>query len=95
MKKCPSCGYDNPNNDIRCPECGSFYSKIIEAIEEIVSDEEKHSLRGRYQRIINADNKKAAFNKEWQSVKAGIDKQGWLVIFVIFVFVFWLIAIVL
>lgn len=80
---------------MRCPECGSFYSKIIEMIDEVAADEEQNTLRGRYQRILHSGNIKQAALFEWKQIKAGLSKQAWFALFVIFVFVFALILTVL
>lgn len=92
MKKCPSCGHENNAADLRCPECGSYYSKIIELIEQEVADEEKNTWRGRYERIVSSGNIKQALLLEWAKLRAGLTKQAWFVLLVIFVFVFALIV---
>lgn len=95
MKQCPACGHERNNTDIRCPECGSFYSKVLELIEEEALDEEKSTLRGRCKRILNSGNIKKAVRAELDSIIAGLSKQALFTLFVIFAFVFALIITVL
>ena len=95
MKKCPSCGYESNNNDMRCPECGSFYSKVIEMIDEVAADEEQKTLRGRYRRLLDSDNIKQAVLIEWQQIKTELSIKAWFALFVIFAFVFALIITVI
>ncbi|MDO9103854.1 MAG: hypothetical protein Q7U57_02710 [Methylovulum sp.] len=95
MNLCPSCGHEHDNNAVRCPECGSFYSKIIEMIDAEAADEEKHTLRGRCKRILDSGDIKLALLQEWQQIKAGLSKQALFALFVIFAFVFALIITVL
>ncbi len=95
MKKCPSCGYESNNNDMRCPECGSFYSKVIEMIDEVAADEEQKTLRGRCRRLLDSDDIKQAILFEWQQIKTDLSTQAWFALFVIFAFVFALIITVI
>lgn len=95
MKQCPSCGHERNNTDIRCPECGRFYSRIIELIDQEAENEEKSTLRGRCKRILNSGNIKQELRVEWETIKAGLTKKAWFALFVIFVFVFALIITVL
>jgi len=95
MKHCPSCGHERNNNDMRCPECGRFYSRVIELIDEAAADEEKNTLRGRCQRILDSGNIKQALLLEWRQIRAGLSRQALFALFVIFAFVFALIITVL
>ena len=88
MNKCPSCGYERKAPDIRCPECGSFYSKIAELIAEEEDYEEKHSFRGRCLRILKADDIKQELRIELDQVIAGLTKKAIFTLFVIIAFVF-------
>lgn len=95
MKKCPTCGNESQNVAMRCPECGSFYSKIIELIDREAEDEEKNTLKGRCKRILGSDNIRQALLLELAQIKAGLSKQAKFTLFVIFVFVFALLITVL
>jgi uncharacterized membrane protein YvbJ len=95
MKKCPECGYVNANDTPRCPECGGFYSKIIQLIEQAAAEEESQTWRGRCQRIWSADNRKQAVKRELEQFKASLTVQAKLALWVIFAFVFALIVTVL
>lgn len=95
MKQCPACGHERNNTDIRCPECGRFYSKVLELIEEEALNEEKSTFRGRCKRILNSGNINQAMRAELASIIAGLSKKALFALFVIFVFVFALIITVL
>jgi uncharacterized membrane protein YvbJ len=95
MNKCPSCGHERKDSDMKCPECGSFYTKIAKLIAEEEANEEKHSFRGRCKRILNADDVKHELLVELDQVKAGLTKKGMFTIFVIIAFVFALVISVL
>ena len=95
MNKCPSCGHERKDSDLKCPECGSFYSKIAELIADEEANEEKHSFRGRCKRILYADDIKHELLVELNQVKAGLTKKAIFTIFVIIAFVFALILSVL
>lgn len=91
MPKCPSCGYENNITEMRCPECGSFYSKVIEMIAHEAADEELHTFRGQCKRILNSGNIKQSVLVELRKIKAGLSPKAKLSLFVIFAFVFALI----
>lgn len=95
MNKCPSCGHERNGRDMKCPECGGFYSKIDEILAEEEVYEEMHSLRGRCKRIINAGNVRQELLAELRSVKAGLSKKGLFTIYLIVAFVFALVVSVL
>ncbi|MCX7098682.1 MAG: hypothetical protein NTV43_12350 [Methylococcales bacterium] len=95
MSKCRSCGHELQDVSVKCPECGSFYSKIAELIAEEEANEEKHSLRGRCKRILSADDIKHELLLEWGQIKAGLTNKAIFTLFVIFAFVFALILTVL
>jgi len=88
MNKCPSCGHERKDSDMKCPECGSFYTKIAELIAEEEANEEMHSFRGRCKRILNADDIKHELLVELDQIKAGLTKKGMFALFVIIAFVF-------
>ncbi|MFZ2452145.1 MAG: hypothetical protein WAW36_16665 [Methylovulum miyakonense] len=92
MQKCPSCGYEADKQAMRCPECGSFYSKIIELIEQEAEDEARYRLKSRLRRVFQADNKKQAVKLEFEQLSAGLTLKAKLALWVIFVFVFALIV---
>lgn len=95
MNKCSVCGHERNDLDMKCPECGSFYSKIAEIIAEQEALEEMRTFRGRYKRILASDNVKQALLAELKQMWAGLTKTGVFALFVIFVFVFALIVSVL
>jgi len=88
MKKCPSCGFENQEPALRCPECGGYYSKVIELIDQAAAEEEKNTWPARYRRIIQSGNKKQALASEIRQIVGGLSGQAKLALFVIFVFVF-------
>ena len=95
MNKCPSCGYENNKNEMRCPECGSFYSKVIEIIAQEEADEELQTFRGQCKRILNSGNIKQELRAELERMKTGLTVKAKFSLFVIFVFIFALIVSVL
>jgi uncharacterized membrane protein YvbJ len=95
MNKCSVCGHERNNGDIKCPECGSFYSKIAEIIAEQEAQEEMQSFRGRCKRILNSGNVKRELLGELKLIRAGLTKKAMFALFVIFVFVFALVVSVL
>jgi uncharacterized membrane protein YvbJ len=95
VNKCSVCGHQRNDQDIKCPECGSFYSKIAEIIAEQEAQEEMQTLRGRCKIILNADDVKHALLAELKLIRAGLTKKGMFALFVIFVFVFALVVSVL
>ena len=88
MKECPSCGYRSLQEQMRCPECGAFYSKILELIEQEAEEEESDSLKGLCKRVLQADGKKEAIKIEWLKFKAGLTLKAKVALWVVFVFVF-------
>jgi len=95
MNKCSVCGHPRNNQDMKCPECGSFYSKIAEIIAEQEEQEEMRTFRGRCKRILASDDVKQALLAELKLIWAGLTKKGVFALFVIFVFVFALVVSVL
>ena len=95
MQTCPSCGHQRVKDEMRCPECGNFYSKIIELIEAEATAEENSTLKGCYKRIINSDNIKQALRDEFSAQWAGLSWRAKFTLFVIFAFVFALVVSVL
>ena len=88
MNKCPSCGHPRQDAEFRCPECGSFYTKIAELIAEEEEYEEQHSFRGRCKRILKAGDIKLALKTELEQVLAGLSKKAIFTLFVIVAFIF-------
>jgi hypothetical protein len=80
---------------MKCPECGSFYSKIAEIIAEQEAQEEMQTFRGRCKRILNSDDIKHELLAELKLTRSRLTNRGMLALFVIFVFVFALIVSVL
>ncbi len=95
MNKCSVCGHQRNDRDMKCPECGSFYSKIAEIIAEQEAEEEMQTFRGRCKRILNSGNVKHEMLAELRMMKEGLTKRGMFALFVIFVFVFALVVSVL
>jgi len=95
MNKCSVCGHDRNDRDLKCPECGSFYSKIAEIIAEQDAQEEMQSFRGRCKRILSSNDVKHELRAELKLIWEGLSKKGVFALFVIFVFVFALIVTVL
>lgn len=95
MKKCPACGHENPLDETQCPKCGRYYSKIIELLDQAAAEEEAQSFRGQCRRIFQADNVRLALKTELTRWWAGLGVRAKFTLFVIFVFVFALVASVL
>lgn len=95
MNKCPVCGHERNDRDIKCPECGNYYSKIAEIIAEQEAEEEMQTFRGRCKRILNSGDIKRELLEELALIKAGLTKKAMFALFVIFVFVFALVVSVL
>jgi uncharacterized membrane protein YvbJ len=95
MNKCSVCGHQRNERDIKCPECGSYYSKIAEIIAEQEAAEEMQTFRGRCKRILKSDDVKHELLAELKQIRAGLTKKGMFALLVIFVFVFALVVSVL
>jgi uncharacterized membrane protein YvbJ len=95
MNKCSVCGHERNDRDIKCPECGNYYSKIAEIIAEQEAEEEMQTFRGRCKRILNSGDIKHELLEELALIKAGLTKKAMFALFVIFVFVFALVISVL
>jgi uncharacterized membrane protein YvbJ len=95
MKKCPACGHENPLPETKCPKCGSYYSKIIELIDQEAAAEEEQSFRGQCRRILQSGNVKLALKVEVKRWWAGLGVHAKFTLFVIFAFVFALVVSVL
>ncbi|MGZ5075503.1 MAG: hypothetical protein ACXV9R_02685 [Methylobacter sp.] len=95
MNQCSVCGHERNDRDIKCPECGSYYSKIAEIIAEQEAQEEMRTFRGRCKRILKSGDIKHELLAELSQIKAGLTKKGIFALFVIFVFVFALVISVL
>jgi uncharacterized membrane protein YvbJ len=95
MNKCSVCGHERNDHDMKCPECGSYYSKIAEIIAEQEAQEEMQTLRGRCKRILNSGDIKHELLAELKLIRSGLTNRGMFALFVIFAFVFALIVSVL
>ncbi len=95
MNKCSVCGHERNDRDMKCPECGSFYSKIAEIIAEQEAQEEMQTFRGRCKRILNSGDVKHELLAELRLIRKGLTNRGMFALFVIFVFVFALVVSVL
>jgi len=95
VNQCSVCGHQRNDRDVKCPECGSFYSKIAEIIAEQEALEEMQTFRGRCKKILASDDVKQALLSELKLAWVGLTKTGVFALFVIFVFVFALVVSVL
>jgi uncharacterized membrane protein YvbJ len=95
MNKCSVCGHEGNQGEIKCTECGHFYSKIAEIIAEQEALEELQTFKGQCKRILRADDVKQALLTELKLIWMGLSTKGKFALFVIFVFVFALIVTVL
>jgi len=95
MSKCSVCGRQGNDGEMKCPECGNFYSKIAEIIAEQEAQEEMRTFRGRCKRILSSGDIKHELLAELKLIRAGLTKTGMFALFVIFVFVFALVVSVL
>lgn len=93
--KCPACGHERRGNDMKCPECGSFYSRITQIIAEQEEQEAMETFGGRWKRMRESGDIKQGLLAELEAFMQGLTKQGKFALFVIFVFVFALIVSVL
>jgi len=80
---------------MKCPECGSYYSKIAEIIAEQEAQEEMQTFRGRCKRILNSGDIKHELLAELKLIRSGLTNRGMFALFVIFAFVFALVVSVL
>jgi uncharacterized membrane protein YvbJ len=95
MNKCSVCGHERNDRDMKCPECGSYYSKIAEIIAEQEAQEEMQTFRGRCKKIFNSDDVKHELLAELKLIRSQLTNRGMFALFVIFVFVFALVVSVL
>lgn len=95
MNECSVCGHERNDRDMKCPECGNYYSKIVELIAEQEAEEEMRTFSGRCKRIFNSGDIKHELLEELALIKAGLTKKAMFALFVIFVFVFALVISVL
>lgn len=95
MNNCPSCGHQRQDASLTCPECGRFYSKIIELIEQEAAEEARWTWHSRWQRVIQASNRWNALRAEWQQITADWSKIVWFTLAIIALFLFALIVTVL
>ncbi len=95
MNKCPQCGRPRKKDDLKCPVCDCFYSKLDEILATDAAEKERKSLKGRLKSIINADNPKQSLYNELQDIKENTPRKTMFTFFVIFVFVFALVVSVL
>jgi uncharacterized membrane protein YvbJ len=95
MNECPSCGRQRQNSKLKCPECGSYYSKLAAMIAEDEADEESRTFRGRCKRILSSEDSKNELLSELKLIKSGLSKKSLFTIYVILAFVFALVLSVL
>ncbi|MGZ5044509.1 MAG: hypothetical protein ACXV8P_06935, partial [Methylobacter sp.] len=70
MNKCSVCGHERNDRDMKCPECGSYYSRIAEIIAEQEAQEEMQTFRGRCKRIFNSDDIKHELLAELKLIRS-------------------------
>jgi predicted ATP-dependent serine protease len=95
MKTCPSCDYERVEHQVRCPECGAYYSKVFQLIAEEEAYEAEHSFKGRWQKMWNAPNRKQAMLAELKLFWQGLTPRGKFALFIIYAFVFMLVITVM
>lgn len=56
MTKCLSCGHITPEIELNCPECGSFYTLVVDAdSEEYKSENVMEKLKQKLDDITTID----------------------------------------
>lgn len=95
MNTCPSCGKQRLSTSLTCPECGRFYSKIIELIEQEAELEVQRSWYGRWQRLKQAATWREGIAQELRQITADWSLRTWFTLGVIALFIFALIITVL
>jgi len=95
MNECPSCGRQRQNSELKCPECGSYYSKLATIIAEQEAIEESRTFRGRCKRILSSENIKNELLTELNIIKSGLSKKSVFTLYLILAFVFALVLSVL
>ncbi len=95
MSKCLTCGHEGNPGEMKCPECGGYYSRLAAIIAEQEAQEELQTFKGQCKRIWASEDVKRALSVELKLIWAGLSKKGVFALFVIFVFVFALIVTVL
>jgi hypothetical protein len=81
MKTCPSCECERVADQTRCPECGAYYSKIVQLIAEEEAYEAEHSFSGRWKKMWNAPNRKQAVLAELKLFWQGLSPSPFKVLF--------------
>ncbi|WP_394752314.1 hypothetical protein [Crenothrix sp.] len=88
MNKCPSCGYTQNKDAIKCTQCGHYFSKVMEIISAEEAEEELLTFNGQCKRILKSGNIKAELLAEYKKFRAGLSRKGVFTLYVILAFVF-------
>jgi uncharacterized membrane protein YvbJ len=95
MNKCPSCGRQRQESELKYPACGSYYSKIAALIAEQEEDEQSRTFRGRCKRILESRDIINELRSELKLIKVGLSKKSLFTVYLVIAFVFALIISVL
>jgi hypothetical protein len=95
VKTCPSCACQLDDSVLRCPQCGSFYSRIAAIIAEEEEQEQLQTFKGQCKRILQSGDIKNELLAEVRKFKAGLSKKSVFTLYVIMAFVFALVVSVL
>ena len=95
MKKCSNCGHETDQEVMKCPACGSYYSKIIQLIDEEAENEERNTFQGCWRRIAQSNAKGQALKQELIAASSTLNRTSRFTLLIVFVFVFALIVSVL
>lgn len=95
MNTCPQCGQPRKGEAYQCPQCGIFYSEIDRILFEQEQEAERHSLKGHIKAVLAAENRKLALRQALSRYWQGLPLRGKFTYWLIFLFIFWTVAIVL
>jgi len=95
MNTCPQCGRPRKGEVYQCPQCGVFYSEIDRILFEQEHEAEINTLKGRLKIILAAENRKQALLNELKIYWRNLTLKGKFTIWLIFIFIFWVVAVVL
>jgi len=95
MSNCLSCGHERHTNELKCSQCGNYYSKIYQLLDEEEAREEENSFRSQCLRIFRSGDVKQALMFELKQFIARVSRQGLFALFVVIAFIFALMVTVL
>jgi predicted ATP-dependent serine protease len=93
--ECSQCGVEIPSADSRCPECGSLNTKIDAILAWEEEELQRRTLKGRFQAIFAAKNKKSELLHQVNAIRASLTKQSYWTLLFIIAFVFALVITVM